>query len=179
MALNLSNLELTPAQSCLDLLADPVAEALTSNSHAAATKVIEIDPAFSDTAAFCEHYHVDSTHVANCVILQAKRAERVWFAACVVLGSTRADVNGLIRRTLDARTVSFAAMDQAVAATCMEYGGITPVGLPPDWPLLVDKAVTAKDFLIIGSGKRNSKLVVSGTFFTTLPNTRILESIGK
>jgi prolyl-tRNA editing enzyme YbaK/EbsC (Cys-tRNA(Pro) deacylase) len=97
----------------------------------------------------------------------------------VVLGSTRADVNGLARRTLDARKVSFAPMDKAVSQTGMEYGGITPIGLPLDWPILVDKAVVDSEWVIIGSGIRKSKLVVPGSFFRTLPNVQVLEGLGR
>ena len=62
-------------------------------------------------------------------------------AACLVLASDRADVNKTVRKHLDVRKISFASMEDAVAQTGMEYGGITPVGLPADWPILVDTAV--------------------------------------
>ena len=78
----------------------------------------------------------------------------VRYAACLVLATTRADVNGLVRRRLDARKASFAPMDDAVALTGMEYGGITPLGLPDGWPLLVDAAVAAAPAVVIGSGLR-------------------------
>src|SRR3989344_1428246 len=116
----------------LELLAAPVSAALSTLSTADEIGVVEIDPNLSDTAAFCAQYGVDMNQAANCVVLEATRADRSWFAACVILGSTRADVNGLARRTLDARRVSFAPMEQAVAQTGMEYGAITPVGLPAD-----------------------------------------------
>jgi hypothetical protein len=56
---------------------------------------------------------------------RARRAEREWFAACLVLATTRADVNGIVRKHLGARKISFAPMDNAVSLTGMEYGGIT------------------------------------------------------
>lgn len=160
------------------LLSASVLRALNELPHKE-VGVVEIDPALSDTAAFCEKYDVDVNVAANCVILEAKRADTVWYAACVILGSTRADVNGLARRTLDARKVSFARMEDAVAKTGMEYGAITPVGLPSDWPILIDAAVAAKERLIIGSGVRNSKLLVSGAFLASLPNVQVLESLGQ
>src|SRR4051794_2811540 len=87
----------------------------------------------------------------------------------MVLATDRADVNGVVRRRLDARKASFAAMDQAVADTGMEYGGITPIGLPPDWPVLVDGAVIDVDLAVIGSGVRRSKLALPGALLAQLP----------
>ena len=136
--------------------------------------VAPIDPAVADTAAFCERYEISMVDGANCVIVQARRGERTWYAACLVRGSDRLDVNGAVRRHLGARRLSFAAMDDAVALTGMEYGGITPVGLPGDWPILVDESVAVHDRLIVGSGIRGSKLLVSGAYLASLPNAEIL-----
>ena len=91
---------------------------------------------------------------ANCVVVAGRRGEDIRYAACLVLATTRADVNGLVRKRLDARKASFAPMDDAVALTGMEYGGITPVGLPAEWPVLVDAAVAAAPAVVIGSGIR-------------------------
>ncbi len=99
---------------------------------------------------------------ANCVIVLGKRGGEIRPAACVVLASTRADVNGLVRRTIDARKCSFAPQDWAVAETGMEYGGITPVGVPEGWPILVDRAVTEQPWVLLGSGLRRSKLALPG-----------------
>ena len=106
--------------------------------------VAEIDPELADTAAFCERYGVGLDVSANCVVVAGRRGGETRFAACVVLATTRADVNGVVRRRLDARKASFAAMDLAVAETGMEYGGITPIGLPAGWPLLVDARVDVR-----------------------------------
>ena len=170
------DLEFKPASEHPELVAPAVAAALAGVEGVG---VAEIDPTLSDTAAFCAQYGVGMEQAANCVVLEAKRGERSWFAACVVLGSTRADVNGLARRTLDARKVSFAPMEQAVAQSAMEYGAITPVGLPADWSVLVDKAVADSAYVIIGSGVRKSKLLVPGSFFATLPNVQILDGLGQ
>ncbi|MCL4405568.1 YbaK/EbsC family protein [Patescibacteria group bacterium] len=138
----------------------------------------EIDPTVSDTTAFCERYGIDPAQTVNCVIVKAKRADKEWYAACAVLATTKADVNGLVRRRLDARRVSFAPMEEAVKETGMEYGGITPVGLPREWPVLIDSAVAKADRLVIGSGIRKSKLVVSGKFLATLPGAVVLNGLG-
>lgn len=178
MDITLGALRFAPSDERPELVALPVA-AMLGKLRSDAVGVAEVDPAFSDTAAFCEHYQIGPELAANCVVLEAKRGDRSWFAACVILGSTRADVNGLARKTLDARKVSFAPMDQAVTRTGMEYGAITPVGLPADWSILVDNAVADSDYVIIGSGVRKSKLAVPGSFFASLPNVQILEGLGR
>ena len=169
-------LDFTPALDSPGLLAPPTAAALAAMTDGAAADalVAAIDPGLADTAAFCEHYEIAMADGANCVVVQARRGERTWYAAVLVRGSDRADVNGVVRRHLDARKLSFASMDDAVALTGMEYGGITPVGLPADWPLLVDESVAGHERLIIGSGIRGSKLLVTGALLATLPNAEVL-----
>lgn len=172
------NLEFISVKEKMDLLAKPVADVILSLPNSENILVSEIDPSLSDTAAFCERYNTGMSEAANCVVLEAKRAERTWLAAAVILASTRADVNGLARRTLDARRVSFAPMDQAVTQSGMEYGAITPVGLPKDWSILIDKAVAELDYVIVGSGLRKSKILIPGNIFASLPNVQILENLG-
>ncbi|MDO8589921.1 MAG: YbaK/EbsC family protein [bacterium] len=179
MNIKLGTLDFAIAMERPELLAKAVVEVLSVLPNADKVGVAEIDPNLSDTAGFCEHYKVGMNHAANCVVLEAKRADKSWFAACVIFGNTRADVNGLVRRTLDARKVSFAPMEQAVTQTGMEYGAITPVGLPNDWSILIDKAVADSDYVIIGSGIRKSKLAVPGSFLASLPNVQVLEGLGQ
>lgn len=172
-------LDVLPVLENLDFVASRTADAFKTLPNASDIGVAEIDQALSDTAAFCERYQVPLAQAANCVVLEARRAERTWYVACVILGSTRADVNGVTRRFLDARKVSFAPMEKAVELTGMEYGAITPIGLPADWPILVDAAVAATDYVIIGSGIRKSKLVVAGALLSTLPNANVIENLAR
>jgi prolyl-tRNA editing enzyme YbaK/EbsC (Cys-tRNA(Pro) deacylase) len=169
-------LDFTAAADSAELLAAPTAAAIEAADAADAADVLvaAIDPGLADTAAFCANYEISMADGANCVIVQARRGERTWYAACLVRGSDRADVNGVVRRHLDARKLSFASMDDAVALTGMEYGGITPLGLPDDWAILVDESVAAHERLIIGSGIRGSKLLVTGAFLASLPNAEVL-----
>lgn len=95
----------------------------------------------------------------------------------MVLATTRADVNGVVRRHLDARKASFAPTDDAVALTAMEYGGITPPGLPPQWPVLIDPLVVAAGDVVIGSGVRRSKLVLPGRLLTELPSAVVVDGL--
>src|SRR5260221_9583212 len=93
----------------------------------------------------------------------------------MVLATMRADVNGAIRKHVDARKISFASMDKAVALSGMEYGGITPIGLPAEWPVLVDTSVANTEYVIIGSGIRGSKLLVPGQILAGLQSAQVLD----
>ncbi|MCL6538488.1 MAG: YbaK/EbsC family protein [Acidothermus sp.] len=173
-----ARLAAVPALTRPDLLAPPVLAALRASADADQVAVAEIDPALADTASFCAHYGVGAEESANCVVVAGRRGQTTTMAACVVLASTRADVNGLVRRHLGARKASFAPMEEAVALTGMEYGGITPIGLPQGWPILVDPAVTTRD-VVIGSGVRRSKLVVPGALLGRLPGAVVLDGLGQ
>jgi len=175
--LHIGRLSAVPALDRPDLLAAPVASFLQSWPRAGEVGVAAIDPELADTAAFCEAYDVEPSASANCVIVAGRRGDLTTMAACMVLATTRADVNGVVRRRLDARKASFAAMDVAVAETAMEYGGITPLGLPVSWPILVDAAVVAAGAVVIGSGIRGSKLVLRGEALAELPGAEVIEGL--
>ncbi len=180
MDLTGTRLTTAPALERADLLAEPVADALRADPALAARALVApIDPALADTAAFCAAYDVPLAASANCVVVAGRRGERTTYAACVLLATTRADVNGLVRRRLDARRASFAPMDDAVALTRMEHGGITPVGLPAPWPVLVDAAVVAAGAVVVGSGLRRSKLVLPGALLAGLPGADVLDGLGR
>jgi prolyl-tRNA editing enzyme YbaK/EbsC (Cys-tRNA(Pro) deacylase) len=172
-------LTLEPAPARPELLAAPVAEALRGWKGEDAFQVASIDPELADTAAFCERYGVPLEASANCVIVAGRRGGEVRLAACVVLATTRADVNGVIRKRLDARKASFAPQEEAVRETAMEYGGITPFGLPPTWPVLIDAAVVAEPYVVVGSGVRRSKLVVPGAALAELPTGEVLPDLAR
>jgi prolyl-tRNA editing enzyme YbaK/EbsC (Cys-tRNA(Pro) deacylase) len=172
----LGKLDLVPAAERLDLLAAPVAAVIAGVPEAFVT---EIDPDLADTAALCEAYDVGMEVAANCVVVAGTRGGVSRYAACVVLATTRADVNGLVRKRLDARKASFAPMDDAVSMSGMEYGAITPVGLPPDWLLLVDEAVVATPQVVVGSGVRRSKLVLPGAALGSLPQAEVVAGLGR
>ncbi len=164
-----------------DLLAAPVLAALRAlpADDAAACLVAAIDPELADTAAFCEAYGSPLDASANCVVVAGSRSGERRFAACVVLATTRADVNTVVRKRLDVRKASFAPMDEAVELTGMAHGGITPFGLPAGWPVLVDPAVLAAPAVVVGSGRRESKLLVPGAVLGALPGAEALEGLGR
>jgi prolyl-tRNA editing enzyme YbaK/EbsC (Cys-tRNA(Pro) deacylase) len=159
------------------LVAAPVAAALATWPNAADVLAAAIDPDLADTAAFCSAYGVRMEDSANCVVIAGKRGGEIRYAACMVLATTRADVNGVVRRRLDARKASFAPMDDAVALTQMEYGGITPIGLPADWPVLIDAAVMQREVVVIGSGLRRSKLALPSAALAELPGAEVIDAL--
>jgi prolyl-tRNA editing enzyme YbaK/EbsC (Cys-tRNA(Pro) deacylase) len=180
--MHIGSLPAVPALDRVDLLAAPVAAALTQLAGKLPVDdigVAEIDPALADTAAFCARYGVPLSESANCVVVAGRRDGQARMAACMVLATSRADVNGLVRRELDVRKASFAWMETTVELTGMEYGGITPIGLPADWPLFVDEAVAATSRVIIGSGLRRSKLTLPGAALASLPGAAVLAGLGR
>ncbi|WP_436701611.1 YbaK/EbsC family protein [Nocardioides sp. BYT-33-1] len=172
--LQLPGLTSLPALSHPDLLAPPVAAALTTWPGAERMAVVEIDPGLADTAAMSAAYDVPLTAGANCVLVAGRREGEERVAACLVRADTRADVNHTVKRLLDVRKPSFLPLERAVAESGMEYGGITPVGLPAGWRLLVDERVVEMELAVIGSGLRRSKLLVPGDLFPRLPGAEIV-----
>jgi prolyl-tRNA editing enzyme YbaK/EbsC (Cys-tRNA(Pro) deacylase) len=180
MTMRMGSLTVVPALDHAELLAEPVAKALAALAGALdAVGVAEIDPELADTAAFCERYDVALAESANCVVIAGRREGEPRYATCVVLATTRADVNGMARRQLNVRKASFAPMADAVAQTGMEYGGITPIGLPAAWPVLVDAAVAARPAVVVGSGLRRSKLILAGADLARLPGAVVLEGLAR
>jgi len=172
-------LESLPVLAHPELVATSVYQALSDWPGATDVAVVEIDPAYADTAAMSEKYHVPMTSGANCVVVMGRREGEERVAACLVRADTRADVNSLVKRTLDVRKCSFLSMERAVEESGMEYGGITPVGLPESWRILVDETCLTIEAAIIGSGVRRSKLLVPGRLLGELPRAEVLAGLGR
>lgn len=175
----LGRLTSTPVASAPELVGAPTLAALERLGLLDDVGVVEIDPDLSDTASTQEEYDLPPESLANCVVVAGKREGVEKVAACMVLATTRADVNNVVRRRLDVRKATFLARDDAVERTGMEYGGITPIGLPDEWPVLVDAAVAAQPVLVIGSGIRRSKLMLPGHVLAALPAAETVESLGR
>lgn len=166
-----------PALDRPGLLAAPVRAVLESSPWAGSVEVTEIDPDLADTQALVDATDVTLAESANCIVVLGRRGETERVAAGLVLATTRADVNTTIRKALDVRKASFMPMDRAVADTDMEYGGITPVGLPAEWPVLVDGRVVASERVVIGSGLRRSKLRLPGALVADLPGVQVIDGL--
>jgi prolyl-tRNA editing enzyme YbaK/EbsC (Cys-tRNA(Pro) deacylase) len=175
---SLGSLAAVPASTRPDLLAPSTQTALAAAGLLDAVGVVEIDPAISDTAATQEAFGLSMNTLANCVVVAGKREGVEKIAACLVLATCRADVNNVVKRSLDVRKASFLPLERAVELTEMEYGGITPLGLPDSWPVLVDRRVVDTDLVVIGSGVRRSKILLPGEIFLRLPGVQVIEGLG-
>ena len=178
----LGTLTWSPALGRPDLLAPPTAAALQAWAAgdprvADAVVATAIDPALADTAALTAAYDLPPEASANCVLVGGRRDGVERIAAVVVLATTRADVNSAVKRLLDVRKASFLAMERAVADSGMEYGGITPIGLPAGWRVLVDARVAAAGDVVVGSGLRRSKVALPGDLLATLPGAELVEGL--
>lgn len=168
------NLDFEPINENKDLVSKPTLDAIEAN-NLRDILVSKINPELSDTAAFCDEYKVAPEDCVNCVIVEAKRGDKVWYVACMIQATKRADVNGIVRKEVDAKKISFAPMEKAVSMSGMEFGAINPIGLPEDWVILVDSDAAKLEKAIIGSGIRESKLLISGSLLASLPNSRVLD----
>ena len=135
----------------------------------------------SDTDLWCPRYGVPFEHTGNVVIVHTHQTRHAppQFAAALVSADSRADLNGLVTHTLGVSKVSFAPVEAAQEATGMESGGMSPIGLPGGWPLLVDRRVLAVRTLYVGSGIRPSKLVIDGSLFATLSDVQVVDGLGR
>lgn len=175
-----------PALERTDLLAAPVAAALKALEAsspedaelARRAQVVPIDPQYSDTDVLNTHYRLDPEATGNCVLVAGKRTGEERVAACVVRAPDFADVNHVVKKRIDVRKASFLPVERAVEMSAMEYGGITPVGLPEAWRLLIDGAVADRDTVLIGSGMRHSKLLVPGALLVALPGAERVDDLG-
>lgn len=159
-------------------MADPVQAALASAPELGdVAEVAEIDPSLADTQALVDGSDVTLRSSANCIIVLGKRGGEERIAAVLVLATTRADVNSAVRKRLDARKCSFMSQDRAVDDTGMEYGGITPVGLPASWSVLVDSRVIDEPAIVIGSGLRRSKLRIPGDAVHHIPGVQVVDGL--
>jgi prolyl-tRNA editing enzyme YbaK/EbsC (Cys-tRNA(Pro) deacylase) len=130
-------------------------------------EVVPCDPALADTAAFCEAYGYSLDDSANCVVVIGKSDPPV-YAACVLLATSRLDVNGTVRRRLGTRKASFAPAEDVVATTGMAIGGVTPLALPEELPLWVDARVMARERIVLGAGSRSAKVLAAPRILTAL-----------
>ena len=139
-------------------------------------EIIDCDPSFADTAKFCSHYGYSPDESANAILLEGK-AESPVYALCVVLATTRINVNKVARKRLGTRKASFASAEITKELTGMEIGGVTPVGLPVDLPIWIDSLVMEAPKVIIGAGSRSAKIYLSPDNLLRFPNTHIVDGL--
>jgi len=144
-----------------DLALDPIAQRAIAAADATGLpyEVVHIDPSFADTAAFCAEYGYAPEASANCILV-ASREETPRIAACLVLATTRLDVNRRVRQLMGVRKLSFAPAELTIERTGMQIGGVTPFGLDASIPLYADQRIAEVERLIVGGGSRSVKLLV-------------------
>ena len=139
-------------------------------------EVIDCDPSFADTAEFCSRYGYSLDESANAILLEGK-AESPVYALCIVLATTRINVNKVARKRLGTRKASFASAEVTKKLTGMEIGGVSPVGLPDDLPIWIDNLVMEAPKVIIGAGSRNAKIYLAPENLLKFPNTHVVEGL--
>ena len=137
---------------------------------------VDCDPALADTAAFCDAYGYVLEDSANTIIVIAK-SDRPQYAACVVLATTRLDVNRVVRHRFGAKKASFASGEQTVQMTGMMIGGVTPFALPPGLPIWVDSRMIDRQRLLFGGGSRSCKVVGPPALLTSQPQVEVVEDL--
>lgn len=139
-------------------------------------EMLPCEPEFADTAAFCERYGYPPQQSANTILVASKRPPGR-YAACVVLATTRLDVNRTVRDLLEVKKVSFASAEVTREVTAMDIGGVTPFALPEGLPVFVDRRVTEVDWVILGSGTRSSKIKAVPVILTRLPGAQVIDGL--
>lgn len=149
-------------------------------AHLAALRLsyeeMDCDPDLADTAAFCEAYGVPLERSANAILVASRRPQG-HNAVCVVLATTRLDVNGAVRRRLGVRKVSFAPPELTLALTGQEIGGVTIFGLPDGLPVWIDSMVMDHDWVVVGAGSRTAKIKLDPTQLIGLPGYQVVENL--
>lgn len=149
-----------------------------ANLATAGVEVIECDPALADTAAFCAAYGFALEDSANAIVVVGKSAPPV-HAMCLVLATTRLDVNNVVRKRLGTKKASFASGDATAELTGMAIGGVTPFAAPDNLPIWVDAAVMARDRIVVGGGSRSCKVVGPPAMLLELANVDVIEALAR
>lgn len=153
-----------------------VQEALDANDIQ--YEVFPCDPGLADTAAFCEHYGFKLDQSANTILVASKKVEPTKYAACVVLATTKLDVNKKVCKLLEVKRASFANGEETVELTGMMIGGVVAIGIE-DMPIYVDSAVMKQEKVVMGGGNRSTKLLLDPKELEKLPNVQIIEELAK
>lgn len=153
---------------------DPVLATAAGTGHA--FTVVACDPDLADTAAFCSAYGYGLGQSANAIVVVGKGDPRV-YVTCLVLATTRLDVNGAVRRRLGVKKASFASGDETVGLTGMAIGGVTPFGLPAGLPIWIDERVMSVPEVIVGGGSRDRKLLVPPASLASLPGAEVVPDL--
>jgi prolyl-tRNA editing enzyme YbaK/EbsC (Cys-tRNA(Pro) deacylase) len=149
------------------------------DARGAPYRVMPCDPAYADTAAFCQRYGIAPEDSANCILVAGKGAERR-YAVCLVLAVHRLDVNGVVRKRLGVKKASFASPEETIERTDgMQIGGVTPIGLPAGLPIWVDPKVMERDEIVVGGGSRACKVVLPPAALLGFDGIEVVEGLAR
>jgi len=167
---------LSAAQRQAEAIEASVRAALKAVCHS--FEILPCDPALADTAAFCAHYGIPPEESGNTIVVATKKEPRQ-HAACLVLATTRLDVNHAVRRLLGGQKLSFASGQETTALTGMMMGGVTVFGLPPDLPIYIDSAVLGARSIVVGGGSRSCKIRIAPEVLRQVPNVLFVEGLAR
>ena len=178
--MQIGKLDFHPITERPELLCAPTRSYLLAQDTTLRDKafVADIDPMFAGGEALCAHYEIDPAMGGNCIILEASRGENKWYVVCLVSPGSRIDLNGFVRKHVNARRISLAPKDDAVSKSEMEYGSINVVGLPSNWTILIDAKLASQPYIVMGSGLIGSKIAVPGELLQALPNSEVIDDLG-
>ncbi|MBF8970020.1 YbaK/EbsC family protein [Streptococcus sp. NLN76] len=173
------NLDFKQASEGKELLPTSVWESIVNLNATQEIQVAEINPDFADGESLNREYGVPFEQEANCLVLEGKRGDEKKYAALLIPYGKKANTNATVKRPLDVAKVGFAPLDFILEQTGMEFGAITPIGLPETWSILIDQQILEQDSIIVGGGLVQSKLLVPTKLLTQLPNVQVIEGLAK
>lgn len=173
------NLEFKNVIENKNLVPSSVLEFILKNDINQEIKVAEINPKYADGEALSKNYGIPYEMELNCLVVKGSRGEENHYAAILVPYGKRANMNAKVRNPMNVKKVSFADLNYVVETTGMEFGSITPIGLPEDWMILVDSSVLEQEQVIVGGGFVQSKLILPSKLFSSFPNCQIVEGLAK
>jgi len=158
------------------ILMPRVADALAS--HGIQHEVMACSPDLADTAAFCDHYGFALDEAANTIVVTSRKVNPPRYVVCVVLGTTRLDVNGSVRGLMEVKRASFADAETTTTLTGMLVGGVTAAGID-GLPIYVDSAVARASRIVMGGGNRTSKIVLAPPELLKLPGVQVIDGLAR
>jgi prolyl-tRNA editing enzyme YbaK/EbsC (Cys-tRNA(Pro) deacylase) len=179
--MKIGNLEFSPIMENKNIVSKCIYDFVSNcnNEEKSNFLVAKINSKFADGNKLCEQYNVDKKIGFNCLIVECKRNDIVKYCALVVPIGYKYNMGSIVRKYTNSRVVSVAPLDYVLEKTGMEYGSITPIGLPDDWMILVDPLIKEQEQIIIGGGLVTSKISLPTELFLKLPNVQILEGVAK
>lgn len=175
--MKIGNLEFSPLKENKSIIAENVLNFFINSDLIDEIKVAEIDEQFIGGVELCEHYNIDKSQGANCLVVEGVRGESKTYCALIVPVGYKYNMSNIVRKEIGARIVSVANLEATLNITKMEYGSITPFGIPNNWLTFIDPLVLINEYIIMGSGLKKSKILIPSNILLSLPNSKILKGL--